>query len=199
MKSIFIQLISISLLYAKGYFIDLDTSIDFPQLEELGLLPDESQKFVFYLAATGVQQYACNKSINDFSFVAPEARLFDEGVKVGDHFARKDEFGGAATWEINAKIGRHARKKDYSFVTTKKVNEVDSPEGKEIAISWLMNKKTSGSNHGVMEDISFVLRINTVGGVAPPSEQCKKDKEVVNVKYNALYLFFADTELSDSY
>ena len=79
---------------------------------------------------------------------------------------------------------------DNSFVATKGVIPIPSPDGPEN-IPWLMTQKSASSEFGVLSQINFVARTNTEDGVAPPNEWCRweEDGKEVRVEYAANYLF----------
>jgi hypothetical protein len=108
--------------------------------------------------AVGAQIYTCTASAAAgdagattyaWTFKAPDAKLFDaDGVQVGTH-------GAGPHWTSN----------DGSVVNGTKVAGVDAPAAG--AIQWLLLGVTSTSGAGVFSDVTFVQRLNTVGGAAP--------------------------------
>ncbi|CAG8690389.1 18347_t:CDS:2, partial [Racocetra fulgida] len=61
---------------------------------------------------------------------------------------------------------------DTSLVITKVTNSSASPDG-PANIPWLQTQTTSTQGNGSFSNITFVLRINTKGGVAPSEDKCK--------------------------
>jgi hypothetical protein len=128
----------------------------------------------------GVQIYKCNGA-GTWSFVAPRADLFDDHGKLIIH-----HFGGPS-WQAN----------DGSTV----VGKLDAPPLiKDLtAVPWLrlsIASRTAGPDGGDrLLDTSFIQRINTVGGVAPPASECNASTagKVVEVPYTADYIFYKAT------
>ena len=107
--------------------------------------------------AVGSQIYTCTASDGAdagaptyaWAFKAPDARLYDStGVQFGTH-------GAGPSWTSN----------DGSVVNGMKVAGVDAPQAG--AIQWLLLRITSTTGAGEFSDVTFVQRLNTVGGVAP--------------------------------
>ena len=128
----------------------------------------------FALAAEGVQLYACTANAGSFAwaFQAPEATLSEAGGgAAGKHYA-------GPTWEAS----------DGSRVVGAKV-EAATPDA--AAIPWLLLRATSHAGSGRMADVTFVQRIRTWGGNAPP-DGCDSDHvgAVARVPYRAVYRFY---------
>jgi hypothetical protein len=142
------------------------------------LAPPASSVLLFELAATGDQIYTCEADPNDASayawtFKAPEADLFNSrGELVGTHFA-------GPTWQGL----------DGSAIVAAVVERSDAPD--PSAIPWLLLEAQEGSGGGAFSTITYVQRIDTVGGVAP-SEECDEAHEgdEARVPYEATYAFF---------
>ena len=128
--------------------------------------------------ASGVQVYACKAKADDpnafeWTFKEPVAELWNErGEKIGKHYA-------GPTWEGN----------DGSKVVAQVMQRADSPTPGSIPWLLLMSKSTAGN--GVFTPVTYVQRLETVGGIAP-TEGC--DRAAVNaerdVEYAATYLFY---------
>ena len=123
----------------------------------------------FHVYAIGVQIYRWNGTA--WVFIAPVASLFaDAGYhgQVGIHYA-------GPTWESNS---------GSKVVGTRLA--ACTPDSDSIP--WL---KLSGvaSGHGVLHDVTFVQRINTVGGNAPSTPGAAAGQEV-QVPYAAEYVFY---------
>jgi hypothetical protein len=60
------------------------------------------------------------------------------------------------------------------------------------AIPWLLLRVTSRQGTGLLADTTFIQRVETKGGTAPPDAACKKATEgkVVEVPYKADYYFY---------
>lgn len=136
-------------------------------------VPDDS-RLAFYYDATGVQIYTCQATTNGYAwtFQAPEASLFDRrGQLVMKHYA-------GPTWESVS---------DHSKLVAKKRQEFPA---RADAIPALLLQATAHEGTGLMADVSYVQRLDTVGGLAP-SAGC--DDAHVNatarVAYTATYVF----------
>ncbi len=128
------------------------------------------QRVGFRLYALGVQIYRWNGT--SWSFVAPEAALFaDAGFKgqVGVHDA-------GPTWETN----------DGSKVTGAVLNRCTPFPG---AIPWLLLKATPASDHGALAHVTYIQRVNTIGGTAPAEPGAFVGAEA-RVPYTAEYFFY---------
>lgn len=133
-----------------------------------------------YLETVGVGEitYECRDKKDaagqtEWVFAGPNAVLNNrDGQKVGTYY------GPPATWEAN----------DGSKLTGTQV--AVSPAGiGNIPLQLVKANPTTGS--GAMNNITFVQRVATVGGVAPTSEcstATKGAKEIV--KYQADYIFY---------
>lgn len=125
--------------------------------------------------ATGVQIYTCGK--NDagawtWTFKAPEAALFDTAKKqIGKHYA-------GPTWEALS---------GGKVVGAVKAN---APAPAAGAIPWLLLDIKSSEGSGVFNQAKGILRVSTVGGVAPAQgcDEANAGKEA-RVPYTATYLF----------
>jgi hypothetical protein len=132
----------------------------------------------FRTYATGVQVYVCKTKAGDpsayeWTFKAPVAELWDErGEKVGTHYA-------GPTWEGN----------DGSKVVGEVVERAHAPD--PSAIPWLLLRAKSNAGAGNFTPITYVQRLETVGGIAP-SDGC--DGSAANaerdVEYAATYVFY---------
>jgi hypothetical protein len=100
------------------------------------------------------------------------AELWNEaGQKVGRHYA-------GPTWEGN----------DGSKVLGEVVERANAPDAD--AIPWLLLKATSSEGAGAFSTVTYVQRLETVGGVAP-TEGCSEPTAGVEqaVPYRATYAF----------
>jgi Protein of unknown function (DUF3455) len=127
-------------------------------------------KVAFHVYADGVQIYRWNGS--SWSFVAPDAKLFadsgENGV-VGTHYA-------GPTWESNS-----------GSKVVGSVLERCTPD--PSAIPWLLLKAVSTEGPGIFHRVTFIQRVNTVGGIAP-TDAGNVVGEVVKVPYTAEYYFY---------
>jgi hypothetical protein len=146
--------------------------------------PDEikapaTTRAVLKLAAKGVQIYACGPKKDapkefEWSLKAPEANLFDaEGKEFGKHFL-------GPTWQAP----------DGSKVIGSLKVKVDAPVAD--AIPWLLIEATGHEGEGTFAPITFIQRVDTVGGKAPAKGCDKKhDKAETKVDYSATYYFYS--------
>lgn len=126
---------------------------------------------------TGELSYECRVKANatvtyEWQFTGPKAVLTEKNGKViGKYY-------GGPTWESN----------DGSKVTGK---QVAIAPGAATAIPLQLVKTNPSSGQGSMSDISYIQRLNTVGGLAP-TDSCNADNigMVKTVKYQADYLFY---------
>jgi hypothetical protein len=139
-------------------------------------VPDGNKVFLVG-HAVGVQIYSCNGVV--WSFVAPRANLDDDNGKlIISHF-------GGPTWQ--AKDGSKVVGQAEASVT------VDP-----TAIAWvrLAAASTAASPDGDrLVDTTYIQRIATTGGLAPPSAECNPATAgtVAEVPYTADYYFWKKT------
>jgi hypothetical protein len=130
-------------------------------------------------SASGVQIYRCLASAQvatefAWTFVAPEATLFDRAGKVaGRHYA-------GPTWEAN----------DGSKVVGKVAAKAAAADG--MSIPWLLLTATVVQAGETFERVAFVQRLHTNGGSAPASG-CTSDtaNTEIRVPYTADYYFYS--------
>jgi hypothetical protein len=142
------------------------------------LAPPADAVLLFDLHARGVQIYTCAAKPDDASafvwtFKAPEADLFNRrGEVVGDHFA-------GPTWQGF----------DGSAVVGTVLEHADSPD--PGSIPWLLLKAKEHVGSGVFSTITYVQRLDTVGGAAP-SAGCDANHAGAEVRqpYEATYAFY---------
>lgn len=132
---------------------------------------------VMIAVGAGELTYECRAKANmpgahEWAFAGPSAVLSDKnGNAVGKYYA-------GPTWEAN----------DGSKVTGK---QIAVAPGAANAIPLQLVKANPSMGNGAMTDISYIQRLNTVGGVAP-SESCAAENTGMKkmVKYQADYLFY---------
>ena len=131
---------------------------------------DAGNKVAFHVYAEGVQIYRWNGA--SWSFVGPEAVLFaDEGGngQVGIHYS-------GPTWEsVSGSTVRGA-------VLERCTADPD-------AIPWLLLEAVDPEGPGIFQWVTFIQRVNTVGGTAP-AEPGSAVGEIANVPYSAEYFFY---------
>jgi hypothetical protein len=129
---------------------------------------DEGHKVSFHAYAEGVQIYRWNGTTWDFQ--KPEAILYShDGDIVGIHYR-------GPTWESNS----------GSYV---KALLIDKATPNADAIPWLLLGGVESVGPGVFDGVTFIHRVNTVGGIAPagPGEFIGDEAEV---PYTADYYFY---------
>lgn len=134
-------------------------------------------KLVLSLRGAGDLTYECRVKVAmpgayEWVFAGPTAVLSDQNGKVlGKYYA-------GPTWESN----------DGSKVTGK---QLATAPGAANAIPLQLVKANPSTGSGVMTDITYIQRLNTMGGVAP-SDSCAADNVGAKklVKYQADYLFY---------
>jgi hypothetical protein len=141
---------------------------DLGDCQDLEVPAGHKVKFSAY--AEGVQIYRWNGTA--WAFQAPEAVLYANdnanGV-VGTHYA-------GPTWETNS----------GSYVVGA-VMERCTPN--PDAIPWLLLAAVDSDGPGVLDGVTYIQRVNTVGGLAP-SEPGEFPGEVARVPYTADYYFY---------
>jgi uncharacterized protein (TIGR03118 family) len=137
----------------------------FPQLQA-----PAGNKVAFHAYAEGVQIYVWTGT--NWAFVAPEATLYADA---GYHGVVAAHYAGP-TWES---------KSGSTVVGTRLASATADPD----AIPWLLLKAKSTDGHGIFAKVTYIQRVNTVGGTAPtaPGEFVG---DVVRVPYTAEYFFY---------
>ena len=124
----------------------------------------------FHVYAEGVQIYRWSGT--SWTFVVPEAVLFaDAGGKgtVGIHYA-------GPTWESVS------GSKVVGMVLERCTPDPD-------AIPWLLLEAVLSEGPGIFHAITFIQRLNTVGGIAP-SDPGDVPGEIARVPYTTEYVFY---------
>src|SRR5262249_6160382 len=138
---------------------------DFPNLQ----VP-AGKKGAFHAYAEGVPIYRWDGM--GWTFVAPEATLFadagHQGV-VGTHYA-------GPTWESAS---------GSKVVGTVLARATADPN----AIDWLLLKAKATDGPGIFDQVTYIQRVNTVGGKAPTAAGNYVGEEV-RVPYTAEYFFY---------
>jgi hypothetical protein len=127
-------------------------------------------ELAFDVHGVGVQIYVWTGK--SWSFVSPEALLYadpgDDGI-VGFHFA-------GPTWQ--------------SLSGSKVVGKtIQSCTPNPDAIPWLLLEAVSNEGHGIFGRVTFIQRLNTVGGIAPAVPGTSLG-QVARVPYTARYFFY---------
>ncbi len=146
--------------------------------------------------AIGTQNYICAPAATasgvEWLSIGPQATLFGaDGEQIATHFQSKNPFEGDAihaTWQ-------HSR--DSSMVWGKKHSGSTDPNYVAAdAIEWLLldvtGKQVGPTGGDRFANTAYVQRVNTVGGVKPPSAECTAS--TINtrrlVSYEADYYFY---------
>lgn len=128
----------------------------------------------------GVQVYDCDPDAGTFRFREPQANLYDlETVtQRGIHFVGTRP--RTAQWADA----------DGSRVVAEIVEAVDAPPSADPTrdIKWLKVEAFQNFGTGVFSDVTFIQRVLTFGGQAPPS--CESGT-TVSLPYTTLYIFWA--------
>jgi hypothetical protein len=144
----------------------------FPQLpagcEQLAV--PEGSILAYHVYAIGVQIYRWNGSA--WAFVGPDATLYAASNyrgQVGSHYV-------GPTWESNS---------GSVVVGSSPVPCTPDP----TAIPWLKLTAASSSGPGIFEGVTFIQRINTVGGLRPTTPGTTAGEEA-RVPYTTEYYFY---------
>lgn len=133
------------------------------------LQPPAGSTLVYHVYARGVQIYRWNGT--SWAPVGPSAQLFadpQERSLVGIHY-------GGPSWETlsgSKVIGEVAQRCTFD----------------PTAVQWLRLTAKSTSGPGVFDQVKHILRVNTVGGIAP-SYQGSAGQEV-SIPYSTEYFFY---------
>lgn len=134
-------------------------------------VPD-GNKLSGHVYASGVQIYRWSGT--NWVFVAPEARLFADSCyerQVGIHYA-------GPTWEAE----------DGSKVIGARIDGCTPERG---AIPWLLLDATPAPEPGKFARVTFIQRVNTIGGTAPAEEGGFVGDEA-RVPYTTEYYFYRE-------
>lgn len=139
---------------------------------------EEGHKVFLVGHAVGVQIWSCNAVAGGYAwgFVGPRADLFgDNGQLIATHF-------GGPTWQA----------RDGSTVVGERRDGVTVDP---TAIPWLLLAATSksvGEDGDRFAGTTFIQRIATTGGIAPPAADCNAGTAgtVDEVPYTADYYFW---------
>jgi hypothetical protein len=126
-------------------------------------------KVDFHADAEGVQIYRWNGT--GWIFVGPEAVLYagEQGGVIGIHY-------GGPTWES----------KGGSYVVGA---VIDRAFPSSTSIPWLLLGAVDSGGPGIFEGITFIQRVNTVGGLAPAADG-DYFGQIARVPYLAEYYFY---------
>ena len=135
---------------------------------------EEGNKLTFRAYAKGVQIYKWNLVTQAWDPVAPQAGLFAEDSyhgEIGTHY-----------------VGPKWESKSGSLVEARRVLGTGcTPD--PTAIAWLLLKQIRTEGSGIFSKVTFIQRVNTVGGL-PPSTQGEFDGQIKESPYTAEYYFY---------
>lgn len=127
-------------------------------------------KLAFHVHATGVQIYSWSGTA--WVFVAPSAVL---SADAGGHSTVGTHYGGP-TWESNSGSTVVGTVFERCTVSVS-------------AIPWLSLTAVSSGGPGVFDGVTFIQRVNTVGGTAPTTAGTFVG-QTFSVPYSAEYYFY---------
>lgn len=145
-----------------------------PDLPSPILAVPDGNTLAFSFDGVGVQIYTCSATSSGYGwvFTAPEATLYDaQGHVAGSHYA-------GPTWEY----------RDGSKVVGKKVAAFTADP---TAIPDLLLIAVSHEGDGRMSEVTYIQRLDTVGGIAPATG-CDSTTvgATARVDYTATYYFY---------
>jgi hypothetical protein len=141
-----------------------------PTLPSPTLAVPDGNRLAFHYDAVGVQIYACSAS-GTWVFQAPEAILYGKhGREKGKHYA-------GPTWES----------KDGSTVVGTKIAAFTADP---TAIPELLLQAVSHTGDGRMSGVTYIQRLETVGGLAPTTSCDPMTGATARVDYTATYYFY---------
>ena len=148
-----------------------------PEVPAVLQVPD-GNKVLFHAYAIGVQIYTWkNISSTEFPqfawvFKAPEAVLYDaDGNVVGIHYA-------GPSWETES--------------GSKVVGAVDKRSPSPIgSIAWLLLHAVLNNGPGILDQVTYIQRVNTAGGTAGAAGSYEGEES--RVPYTAEYYFYRAT------
>jgi hypothetical protein len=121
--------------------------------------------------ASGTQNYTCPNST--WVLLTPDAKLFNtNNAIIANHSA-------GPTWQSTT---------DGSLVVGQLLNSTGTIHGGSN-IPWLLLAAKSTSGRGIFSNVKYIVRYNTVGGVAP-NTSCATNS-AVSVAYTADYAFYS--------
>ena len=134
----------------------------------------EGNKLKLSLIGSGIQRYECAAVDGGYlwKFIAPDAQLSDRRDGPAGHH------GAGPFWQAL----------DGSRVTAVKRAEAN---GSDASIPWLLLEATGHSGRGAFDDITYIQRVDTEGGLAPEAACAEANSgELLDVPYRALYKFY---------
>jgi hypothetical protein len=137
--------------------------------------PPGNRILATYRVQTGVQVYRCDAGV--WTFQEPRATLTDGTARVIRHYGVQGAGGTVVPfWEAI----------DGSKVSGRKLAEAPSPRPNSIPQLLLEGRGQGGGQLGA---VTYIQRLNTGGGVAPPVTGCRTG-QLAPVPYTADYVFW---------
>ncbi len=130
----------------------------------------QGNRLALRVYAAGVQIYRWNGE--SWVFVEPVATLYSDANynnKVGTHY-------GGPTWESNS---------GSKVVATRLASCSPDP----TAIPWLLLQAVSNDGSGLFSSVTYIQRVNTVGGLAPTAP-ASLIGTIAEVPYTTEYYFY---------
>ena len=209
MKTVFEAAIALTL--AALVSVAQAASITVPPLPESLQVPAGNKPFLLG-RAYGTQNYVCLPAGADtngnpvfaWKLFTPEATLFSgeegESKQVATHFfsPNPDEDNTDPLTSFHPVRAAWQSSKDTSVVWARTMIATDAVVVNPGAIPWLKLTAVGsqdGKAAGALTKTSFIHRVNTTGGLAPPADTCDSLQEVgrqAYVPYTADYIFYTD-------
>jgi len=173
-----VKMIRLSLMHSVAFICAVFAAQTAPPQVPDNLKVPAGQELLLKASGKGSQVYVCKAAAADaqrFEWILarPDAGLFDQsGARIGKHFA-------GPTWESA----------DGSRVVGQVQQRANSPGAN--AVPWLLLKATSNQGSGTFARVTYVQRVDTVGGQAPAAG-CDKSRVGAEaaVDYQANYYFY---------
>jgi|SRR5690242_7789829 len=151
--------------------------------------PSPDMRLILVARGEGTQNFSCATPASIPTAIGAIAELFNASCAVANPDVAQNNMVQAAS------IGNHyfsdLTTPDFNIASlgntkTKKVEEVAAPNpGTDI--KWLKLHAQSNSTN----QVKYIYRLNTVGGLAPTSCAGRSDGEVVTVQYQAQYWIYS--------
>ena len=164
--------------------------------------------------ATGTQNYICLPAVFDgagnptafaWKLFTPEATLFNEDAddpkQLITHFfsPNPDELNTDPLTDFHPIRATWQSSRDSSSVWARTLVAGDSVVVDDSAVAWLkltaVGHREGPAGGDLLNAVTFVQRVNTTGGIAPPAETCDSLKKVGTQAfrpYTADYIFYTD-------
>jgi uncharacterized protein DUF3455 len=190
-----IALVLVPLVAVLAAPLKADDRITPPAVPSDIVAPDGTKPF-YRAHAVGTQNYICAPAATasgvEWLMIGPQATLFDDAAEqIATHFASRNPDDGDAiqpTWQ---------QSRDSSAVWAVKMKgSSDAAYVAPGAIEWLLlrvtGKEVGPTGGDKLTRALFIQRVNTSGGVKPPSAECTVSSLNARrlVRYEADYYFY---------